>query len=134
MHWFLPYSKWISHRYTYVPSLLNLPPTFHPFLLLDGWMNKAVVHISHGILLIRKKEHIWIYKFLMIKLTRNFHDCYKVVILRFKRTIRPYLCDQKNKSPTFKSLDMVGKSLFPQGMSTLLMVRPMFSTYLLYTQ
>ena len=23
-------STWISHRYTYVPSLLNLPPTFHP--------------------------------------------------------------------------------------------------------
>ena len=24
-------STWISHRYTYVPSLLNLPPTSHPF-------------------------------------------------------------------------------------------------------
>ena len=23
-------STWISHRYTYVPSLLNLPPTSHP--------------------------------------------------------------------------------------------------------
>ena len=21
---------WISNKYTYVPSLLNLPPTFHP--------------------------------------------------------------------------------------------------------
>ena len=27
-HWFLPTSAWISHRYTFVPSLLNLPP--HP--------------------------------------------------------------------------------------------------------
>ena len=102
-------STWISHRYTYVLSLLNLPPIFHPFLLLDRWMNKAVVHIYSGILLIHKKEHISIYKFLMIKLTRNFHDCYKVAILRFKRTIRHNLCDQKNKSPTFKSLQVVGK-------------------------
>ena len=23
-------STWISHRYTYIPSLLNLPPIFHP--------------------------------------------------------------------------------------------------------
>ena len=27
-------STWISHRYTYVPSLLNFPPTSHPFPLL----------------------------------------------------------------------------------------------------
>ena len=26
-------STWMSHRYTYVPSLLNLPPTSHPFPL-----------------------------------------------------------------------------------------------------
>ena len=25
--WFLPYKMWISHKYTYVPSLLSLPPT-----------------------------------------------------------------------------------------------------------
>ena len=26
--WFLPYKMWISHKYTYVPSLMNPPPTF----------------------------------------------------------------------------------------------------------
>ena len=28
-------ATWISHRYTYVPSLLNLPPTSHPSRLLQ---------------------------------------------------------------------------------------------------
>ena len=28
-------AAWISHRYTYVPSLLNLPPTSHPSRLLQ---------------------------------------------------------------------------------------------------
>ena len=27
--WFPPYIKWISRRYTYIPSLLNLLPTSH---------------------------------------------------------------------------------------------------------
>ena len=27
-------STWVSHRYTYIPSLLNLPPTSHPILSL----------------------------------------------------------------------------------------------------
>ena len=34
-------STWISHRYTYIPSLLNLPPhPFHP-LLQNFWKRKA---------------------------------------------------------------------------------------------
>ena len=34
-------STWISHRYTYIPSLLNLPPhPFHP-LLQNFWKSKA---------------------------------------------------------------------------------------------
>ena len=28
--WFLPYINMISHKYTYVPSLVNLSPTLHP--------------------------------------------------------------------------------------------------------
>ena len=35
-------STWISHRYTYVPSLLNLPPTSHPFPLPLGWYRTLV--------------------------------------------------------------------------------------------
>ena len=41
LYWFLLYSTWISHRYTYVPSLLNFSPTFYPILSLyivtDYW-------------------------------------------------------------------------------------------------
>ena len=33
-------STLISHRYTYVPSLLNLCPTSHPIPLLNFWIKK----------------------------------------------------------------------------------------------
>ena len=113
------------------PSWTSLPPFTLSYSLTDEWIRLWYLYTMEYYSSIKRNTfeftNFW-------WLTRNFHDCYKVVILRFKRTIRPYLCDQKNKSPTFKSLDMVGKSLFPQGMSTLLMVRPMFSTYVLHTQ
>ena len=49
-------STWISHRYTYVPSRLNLPPTSHPHLTPLGccraqvWVPWAIQQIPNGCL------------------------------------------------------------------------------------
>ena len=52
---FFQISTWICNRYTYVPSLLNLP-----HISINRWMDKEiVVHIHNRILLSHKKEHIW---------------------------------------------------------------------------
>ena len=36
-------SAWLSHKYTYVPSLLNLPPASHPFppleVVIEPWLD-----------------------------------------------------------------------------------------------
>ena len=52
-------STWISHRYTYVPSLLNLPPTSHPiptlFIVTEFliWPPCILRQISTGSLFLR---------------------------------------------------------------------------------
>ena len=46
---FLQTSTWISHRYTYIPSLLNLPPHLLPHLTPLDWY-RAPVWVCFGLL------------------------------------------------------------------------------------
>ena len=57
-------SWWINHRYTYVPSLSNLPPTSHLIIYFNK--RKSIYYQAHSggwgweIALIKEKnEHIW---------------------------------------------------------------------------
>ena len=56
--WLLPYINMISHRYTYVTSLLNIPPIYHPIPLLYVvieqliWAPCIIQQISTGDLIV----------------------------------------------------------------------------------
>ena len=61
-------STWISHRYTYVSSLLNLFPTSHPILPLRLSQSPGFEFLGHGGLLFFKYNNLrvllnnlWIY-------------------------------------------------------------------------
>ena len=47
-------STWISHRYTYIPSLLNLSPSSHLSRLAQGsgWSSLHHIENSHGLSLL----------------------------------------------------------------------------------
>ena len=40
-------STWISHRYIYVPSLVNLPPTFHPSHISRSLQSPSLSYLRH---------------------------------------------------------------------------------------
>ena len=74
--WFLPYISWSSHRYEYISSLLNLPPTlFHPSGLSQSPGLSSLSHTANS--------H-WL-----------FHTCYSICFhdsLHSSHPLLLYLC------------------------------------------
>ena len=67
---FCQISTWVSHRYTYVPSLINLPPTSHPIKWAYFLKKQKYYHW------LNKKLHfdlptIWAKEFIMKTLHRH---------------------------------------------------------------
>lgn len=54
--WFLPFITWISHRYTHIPSLHNLPP--HP----TNWMFLSNFTVTCLLLMERRRWKIFLGK------------------------------------------------------------------------